>query len=65
VAAGGALLEHLYAEINQGITLSPESLHLQLQQAGLEAMADPTGEPGLEALQVITHAPGVDQAARA
>jgi phosphate starvation-inducible PhoH-like protein len=53
VAAGGALLEHLYAEINQGITLSPESLHLQLQQAGLEAMADPAGEPGLEALQVI------------
>jgi phosphate starvation-inducible PhoH-like protein len=53
VAAGASLLEHLYAEICQGITLSPESLHLQLQQAGLEAMADPAGEPGLEALQVI------------
>jgi phosphate starvation-inducible PhoH-like protein len=30
------LLQDLYAEICTGITLSPESLHLQLQQAGLE-----------------------------
>ena len=57
VEAATALLRHLYAEICQGITLSPESLHLQLQQAGLEAMTD--GESGaeeqgkVEALQVI------------
>lgn len=30
------LLQHLYAEVCQGVGLSPESLHLQLQQAGLE-----------------------------
>jgi phosphate starvation-inducible PhoH-like protein len=34
------LLEHLYAEICDGIGLSPESLHLQLQQAGLEHMLE-------------------------
>ncbi|MEE4279438.1 MAG: PhoH family protein [Halieaceae bacterium] len=36
--AAAGLLEHLYAEICQGVTLSPESLHLQLQQAGLETL---------------------------
>ncbi len=36
-----ALLQDLYAEICTGITLSPESLHLQLQQAGLEALVEP------------------------
>ncbi len=39
-----ALLEDLYAEICTGITLSPESLHLQLQQAGLEALVEPGAE---------------------
>jgi phosphate starvation-inducible PhoH-like protein len=38
VSVAAALLENLYAEICTGITLSPESLHLQLQQAGLEAL---------------------------
>ncbi|MDJ0878185.1 MAG: PhoH family protein [Halieaceae bacterium] len=39
-----ALLKDLYAEICTGITLSPESLHLQLQQAGLEALVEPGTE---------------------
>ncbi len=39
-----ALLQDLYAEICTGITLSPESLHLQLQQAGLEALAETPGD---------------------
>jgi phosphate starvation-inducible PhoH-like protein len=53
--AAADLLEHLYAEICQGIGLSPESLHLQLQQAGLEAMAEQRDDSGaaVEALQVI------------
>ena len=51
------LLEHLYAEVCQGVTLSPESLHLQLQQAGLETLRRDreNAENGgsVEALQVI------------
>lgn len=39
VSSASALLAHLYAEIGQGVTLSPESLHLQLQQATLNASA--------------------------
>ena len=54
VASGRQLLVHLYAEICQGVGLSPESLHLQLQQAGLERLAETaqSDEP-VEALQVI------------
>ncbi len=54
VTAGEQLLIHLYAEICQGVALTPESLHLQLQQAGLEhlaAVAD--GSAPVEAIQVI------------
>jgi len=51
------LLEHLYAEVCQGVGLTPESLHLQLQQAGLEARAegarDGGGGTAVEPLQVI------------
>lgn len=61
VRATGALMEHLYAEIGQGIPLSPESLHLQLQEVTSEASekdtgdnADASGAPGnVEAIQVI------------
>ena len=38
VVAGRDLLVHLYADICQGVALSPESLHLQLQQSGLESL---------------------------
>jgi phosphate starvation-inducible PhoH-like protein len=52
VKAGAALLQHLYGEICQGIGLSPESLHLQLQQAGLEIMEGGAGS-SVEAIQII------------
>lgn len=54
IASTAALLEHLYAEIAQGVTLTPESLHLQLQQAGIEAMnGDREAGGSVEAIQVI------------
>ena len=53
IAAGEGLLIHLYAEICQGVNLSPESLHLQLQQAGLENLAESSGGGPVEAIQVI------------
>lgn len=40
VEAGSALLEHLYQEVCQGITLTPETLHLHLQQGAMETMAE-------------------------
>lgn len=55
VVAGRDLLIHLYADICQGVGLSPESLHLQLQQSGLESLAqasDGDASP-VEAIQVI------------
>ncbi|MEM7690891.1 MAG: PhoH family protein, partial [Pseudomonadota bacterium] len=55
-----SLLEHLYAEICQGVTLTPESLHLQLQQSGLESLSENTddslgaGAAGtIESIQVV------------
>ncbi|MHA7815058.1 MAG: PhoH family protein [Pseudohaliea sp.] len=55
--AAADLLEHLYAEVCQGVALTPESLHLQLQQAGLEARAEAAREAdegtAVEPLQVI------------
>ena len=54
IAAGKDLLIHLYAEVCQGVGLSPESLHLQLQQAGLEQLAEVgEGDAPVEAIQVI------------
>lgn len=55
VAAGKDLLTHLYAEVCQGVGLSPESLHLQLQQSGLEQLAEVATDSGapVEAIQVI------------
>ena len=53
IAAGERLLIHLYAEICQGVSLSPESLHLQLQQAGLENLVEVSDGGPVEAIQVI------------
>jgi phosphate starvation-inducible PhoH-like protein len=53
VAAGEYLLIHLYAEVCQGVNLSPESLHLHLQQAGLEHLAEAASGTPVEAIQVI------------
>ncbi len=55
-ASTAALLKHLYAELCQGVALTPESLHLQLQQADMESMTGDEGEgtdTRVEALQVI------------
>ena len=53
VAAARHLLIHVYAEVCQGVSLSPESLHLHLQQAGLEHLVDAGTEPQVESIQVI------------
>ena len=53
VAAGKQLLIHIYAEVCQGVGLSPESLHLQLQQAGLEHLVETGQDNPVEAIQVI------------
>ncbi len=45
VQAGSALLRHLYSEVCQGVGLSPESLHLQLQQSGLDNLIEETPRP--------------------
>nr|WP_240725130.1 PhoH family protein [Haliea sp. SAOS-164] len=56
VAAAQHLLIYLYAEVCQGVGLSPESLHLHLQEAGLEHLAERAAsgtDAPVEALQVI------------
>ena len=53
VATAEQLLIHLYAEVCQGVGLSPESLHLQLQQAGLEHLVQSNNGETVEAIQVI------------
>ncbi|WP_371295631.1 PhoH family protein [Haliea sp.] len=53
VTAGERLLQSLYAELCQGVGLSPESLHLQLQQAGVEVLSEEPGGAPVEAIQVI------------
>ncbi|MDO8860546.1 PhoH family protein [Haliea sp. E1-2-M8] len=53
VAAGSQLLGHLYQEVCQGVGLSPESLHLQLQQSGMESLMAESAGGQVEAIQVI------------
>jgi phosphate starvation-inducible protein PhoH and related proteins len=50
---GQKLLAHLYRELCDGVALTPESLHLQLQQAGLQPVLDAEGDAPVETLQVI------------
>tara|TARA_R110001599_G_scaffold353881_1_gene602099 strand:+ start:94547 stop:95590 length:1044 start_codon:yes stop_codon:yes gene_type:complete len=55
IAAAERLLNHLYAEVCQGIELTPESLHLQLQHTELEHLVEhdsDTDEP-VQAIRVI------------
>lgn len=47
------LLIHLYAEVCQGVDLSPESLHLHLQQAGLEHLVESSKDLGAQPIQII------------
>ncbi|MFT7286961.1 MAG: phosphate starvation-inducible PhoH-like protein, partial [Halieaceae bacterium] len=52
--ATARLLEQLYTEIGQGIALTPESLHLQLQHANPETGAiDTDGNSNVEPIQII------------
>jgi len=37
---GASLLTSLYSEVERGLKLSPESIHLRLQEANLETLAD-------------------------
>jgi phosphate starvation-inducible protein PhoH and related proteins len=53
VATAGHLLVHLYAEVCQGVGLSPESLHLQLQEAGLEHLVETSMDSSIQPLQII------------
>ncbi|MEM1114071.1 MAG: PhoH family protein [Pseudomonadota bacterium] len=52
-ATAQRLLTHLYAEVCQGVGLSPESLHLQLQEAGLENLAEAEDDASVQAIQLI------------
>jgi phosphate starvation-inducible protein PhoH and related proteins len=54
VAAGRELLTQLYTEVCQGVGLNPESLHLHLQQSGLESLTEAAGsEAPVEVIQII------------
>ncbi len=55
VAAATRLLSHLYAEVCQGVELTPESLHLQLQHTELEYLVDVESDPNepVQAIRVI------------
>jgi phosphate starvation-inducible protein PhoH and related proteins len=47
------LLLHLYDEVCQGVGLSPESLHLQLQEAGLEHLVETSQDSAIQPIQII------------
>lgn len=53
IAIADKLLRHLYDEVCQGVGLSPESLHLQLQQAGLEDLGQQGADAALETIRII------------
>ena len=53
VATAEHLLIHLYAEVCQGVGLSPESLHLQLQEAGLEHLLESSQDASIQPIQII------------
>ncbi|MEM6581972.1 MAG: PhoH family protein [Pseudomonadota bacterium] len=55
VLAGERLLRHLYAEVCLGVELTPEALHLQLQQTQLEQLTAATGDADqpVQAIRVI------------
>ncbi len=53
VSTAEHLLVHLYAEVCQGVGLSPESLHLQLQEAGLEHLVEAGMDSSIQPLQII------------
>lgn len=52
VHASASLLAALYADIADGVRLSPETVHLHLHQAGVEQLAEEAAD-GVESLAVI------------
>jgi phosphate starvation-inducible PhoH-like protein len=50
---GKRLLQQLYLEAQQGITLTPEIIHLNLQQAGIEALPDNPLDSSVEPITLI------------
>ncbi|MFT6368859.1 MAG: phosphate starvation-inducible PhoH-like protein [Halioglobus sp.] len=52
-AAGRTFLIHLYAELCQGVALTPESLHLQLQHFSVDHQTQTSEEGTIDAIQVI------------
>lgn len=48
VRKGQALISHLYAQIGSGATLDPKTLHLYLQEAGVNELVSETVENGAE-----------------
>lgn len=53
VDTAARLLGHLYEEVCQGAGLSPESLHLQLQDAGLEHLVEASLDAAIQPIQLI------------
>ncbi|MFT6285595.1 MAG: phosphate starvation-inducible PhoH-like protein [Halieaceae bacterium] len=53
VVAARALLIHLYAEVCQGVSLTPESLHLQLQHTDPDSLVAVDDNKPVEAIQII------------
>ncbi len=53
VTTAEQLLRHLYDEVCQGVGLTPESLHLQLQEAGLEGLVEAGQDSPVAPLQII------------
>ncbi len=53
VLTAARLLEELYADVLQGVDLTPETLHLQLQDPGLESPADDAQDAPVEAIQTV------------
>jgi phosphate starvation-inducible protein PhoH and related proteins len=41
IRAAGKLLQHLYRETDNGCDLTPDEVHLALQQSGIEALSNP------------------------
>ena len=53
VATAEHLLIHLYGEICQGVALTAQSLHLQLQQAGLEHLVETRQDSEIQTIEII------------
>ena len=47
------LLTHLYEEVCQGVGLSPETLHLHLQEAGMEHLVESSEDSSVQPIQLI------------